>query len=144
MGGRVVLPETGVLQFPGVKGVPRVEDLRRVLPLLGMGLAGIPLKGHRLSQIVHLFLKTLGGLEQEQVDKGGTQGILTETTQFDCPALALISGLPEGDVPYCGYTPGSSCRCCLAWWFMSLFFPTLQGNTVKTSFHLFSASGIVI
>lgn len=140
--GRVVLPGTSVLQLPGIKRVPSVEDLCHVLPLLGRGLAGIPLKVHVINQIVHLFLKPFGHLEQEKVDKGSTQGTLTEVTQFNCPVPLLISELPEGDVPHCGYTPGSSGRCCLAWWFMSLFFQTLHGDTVKASLHLFSASEI--
>lgn len=57
-----------------------------MLPWLGMGSAGIPLKADVISQIIHLFLKPLGGLEQEKEDKGSTQGTLTEVTQFDCPA----------------------------------------------------------
>lgn len=60
LAGRVVLPETGVLQLPGVKRVPRVEDLCHVLPVLGMGLAAFPFKVHVVSQIIHLFLKPSG------------------------------------------------------------------------------------
>lgn len=132
LAGRVVLPETGVLWLPGVKRVPRLEDLCLVLPVLGMGLAAILSKV--VSQVIHLFLKPSGGLGQEKVDKGITQGTPTGVTQFDSPVPRLISGLPGADVPYCGHSPGSSCRCCLAWWFMSFFFQTLQGNTVKNKF----------
>lgn len=104
--GRVVLPETRVLQLPGIKCVPSVENLCHLLPLLGRGLAGIPLKVHVINQLVHLFLKPFRDLEQEKVDKGSTWGTLTEVTQSECPIPTLISRLPEGDVPHCGYTPG--------------------------------------